>query len=101
MKPQVIKDLAAILVENYYQNNSNNVGGGGSLIANIILQLAEVRQDIDLQLIVDSENLIVRNDEDASLFLHEYKQSELPDGADQSTVKFFVEQILRDFVYKV
>jgi maltodextrin utilization protein YvdJ len=101
MKLQAIKDLSAVLVHNYYQNNSNVTGYSGSIISEILVQLREAGQEKDLQLIATSGKLIIRNDSEASLFLHEFKQSELPDGADQDAVKQFIELILRDYVYKV
>lgn len=102
MKNQAIEDLSAVLVHNYYQNNINNIGRGGSLIAEILMQLREAGQmNHNVEMIVNHENLVIQNDADASLFKHEYLQSNLPDGADQEAVRVVVEQILRDFFYKV
>lgn len=103
MKLQAIKDLSAILVHNYYQKEGKTTGTGqsGSVISEIILQLAEARDDIDLVMTVNHEKLIIESSSEPLLFQHEFKQSELPDISDQEAVKSFVELILRDYIYKV
>ncbi len=99
MKEKVIKNFAAVLVNNFYEKNPNPTLQGAKLILEILSQISEAGEDIPLEVEYNHEKATFTNFGHTVKCSYIFKHEEFPSNTDIDGVKNFVEKILRDVVY--